>query len=173
MYYSRKKFHKTDWCDPVGMWTMLRTLRQYMVVTFCILMPCFVWKADVMAGKKNEVEKRLSHIQKEYPDGSFFKETVTVGRWTGGGCNALVMYATLKVFHNAYTPDGTSYQKIGRASTHNRKALQKLFRKAKIGDVVRFRKGKKDTHFALFLRTEKRGMLRSLQPEFPIILGRM
>ena len=104
-----------------------------------------------VAKSRGEVAKRLAKIQREYPEDSRFDGKVTVGRWTGGGCNALVMYATLKVFHNAYTPSAGTYQLIGCAKTSKKSKLKKLFRKAKIGDVVRFRSGKEDTHFAVFV----------------------
>ena len=104
------------------------------------------------AKKKTVVEKRIEQVRKEYPNKSKMNELVGVRGFTGGGCNALVMYTTLRVFHNSFTPLCDTYKTIGTsASTNDIAAMKRLFAKAKVGDVVRFRDGNTDAHYAIFL----------------------
>ncbi len=131
-------------------------VRFMMIITICVW--CFC-PMSAEAKRQSEVSKRLGKIQKEYPDNSRFDDWVSVENWTGGGCNALVMYATLKVFHNAYTPDCSTYRRIDKsASVMDNSDMKRLFYKAKAGDVVRFRNEKEDTHFAIFLSSSDYGV---------------
>jgi hypothetical protein len=108
---------------------------------------------------KTVVEKRLSAVKREYPNGSRLNGDIYVNGTSGGGCNALVMYATLKIFHNAYTPWCNTFNRVGKtASTRKTGAMKKLFSKAKVGDVIRWRRGYTDAHFAIFLSSNKNGI---------------
>ena len=108
---------------------------------------------------KTIVEKRLAEVVKEYPDKSVMNNLVWVNGTEGGGCNALVMYTTLKVFHNAYVPGVNTFSQIGKTtSTRNVSNMKKLFKKAKIGDVIRWRNGYTDSHFAIYLSSNKSGV---------------
>jgi len=108
---------------------------------------------------KTIVEKRLEEVVKEYPDKSVMNNLVWVNGTEGGGCNALVMYTTLKVFHNAYVPGVNTFSQIGKTtSTRNVSDMKKLFKKAKIGDVIRWRNGYTDSHFAIYLSSNKSGV---------------
>ena len=118
---------------------------------------CFI-AIPVDVSAKGVVRKRIEMIRKEYPNKSKMNEWVGVDGFNGGGCNALEMYVTLRVFHNCYTPDCDTYKAVGKsASTSDTAAMKKLFGKAKIGDVVRFRKGSKDAHYAIFLSSNSGG----------------
>ncbi len=112
----------------------------------------------VRAKGKSVVTKRIEQIRKEFPNKSKMNEEITVGELTGGGCNALEMYLTLRVFHNCYTPGCDTYKRIGSVSTGNTNAMKKLFKRAKIGDVVRFRRGGTDAHYAIFLSCDSTGV---------------
>ena len=128
------------------------------VLIFCIFGMISAIPITVVAKEKNEVAKRIAIVQKEYPNNSKFNGWVSVGEKSGGGCNGLVMYTTLKVFHNAYTPGCSTYKHIGKStSAKNVQALKNLFKKAKVGDVVRFRNGYTDTHFAIVLSVSSQG----------------
>ena len=127
------------------------------IVIWMLIILC-VFPITVNAKGKSEVAKRVAIVQKEYPNNSKFNGWVSVCGESGGGCNGLVMYTTLKVFHNAYTPGCNTYKHIGKStSTKNTKALKKLFKKAKVGDVVRFRNGYTDAHFAIILSVSNQG----------------
>ena len=81
----------------------MKYIVKYFCIIFTIMLGINILEAQSVSAK-TLVEKRLEAVQKEYPDESYFKEYVTVDGFSGGGCNALVMYTTLKVFHNAYVP---------------------------------------------------------------------
>lgn len=111
----------------------------------------------------NVVTKQISAIKKVYPQGSRINKwvfTSTLVKRNGevsystaynGGCNALVAYVTLKIFHNPYVPDSAAYKTIGTAKTTSSAAMNKLFKKAKPGDVVRMFNDRGECHFAIFL----------------------
>lgn len=131
-------------------------MAKFLLLLLCV---CFMCPLAVEAKSKTEVEKRIERVQKEYPNKSTFDGYVSVPGFTGGGCNGLVMYTTLKVFHNVYTPECDTYKHIGKStSTKNTTALKNLFKKAKIGDVVRFRNGDTDAHYAIFLSDTSEGV---------------
>ncbi len=79
---------------------------------------------------KSVVEKRLEAVRKDYPQESKINSYISVNGYSGGGCNALVMYATLKIFHNAYDPSCDTFRKIGKtASTNSVSAMRTLLKK--------------------------------------------
>ena len=82
------------------------------------------------AKSKSVVEKRIAQIRKEYSNKSKLNEIISVEGFNGGGCNALVMYTTLRIFHNCYTPDCDTYKTVGKgASTSDISAIKNLFSK--------------------------------------------
>ncbi|MBE5936895.1 MAG: hypothetical protein E7265_02565 [Lachnospiraceae bacterium] len=136
----------------------MKSIVKYFCIIFTIMLGINILEAQSVSAK-TLVEKRLEAVQKEYPDESYFKEYVTVDGFSGGGCNALVMYTTLKVFHNAYVPYCDTYTQIGKTtSTKKISAMKKLFKKAKPGDVIRWRQGYSDAHFAIFLSANDDGI---------------
>ena len=110
-----------------------------------------------------QVNKRLAQVRKDFPQGSRINKMITVPSivnmngfptymdFSNGGCNALVTYATLKIFHNPYVPGSNSFKKIGTAKTGSTSAMKKLFKKARKGDVIRWHKGSSHHHFAIYL----------------------
>ncbi len=110
-----------------------------------------------------QVSKRISQVKKDFPGGSRINQWITVPgviSWRGapmfelmrnGGCNALVTYTTMKVFHSPYISGSTRFKTIGTSKTTSTSAMKKLFKKAKKGDVIRWHKGTEDYHFAIFL----------------------
>ena len=118
-----------------------------------------------------QVNKRLKQVMKDYPDGSHINKMITVpaivnergfpGLRTiiNGGCNALVAYTTLKIFHNPYVPGAKSYKKVGKtARTGSTASMKRLFKKAKKGDVIRWHSGRTHYHFAIFLSRNGSGV---------------
>lgn len=121
-----------------------------------VLAFCFI---PARANAETVVEKRLSAVVSEYPDGSVMNDSVCVNGMEGGGCNALVMYATLKMFHNAYDPGQDTFSQIGKTtSVTDVSSMKKLFQKAKVGDVIRWRKEYTDSHFAIYLSHNDKGI---------------
>lgn len=105
------------------------------------------------------VMQRLQAVRKDFPNQSRINAWITVNGFSGGGCNALVMYTTLKIFHNAYVPSEDTYKQVGKTvSTKSNKAMKRLFENAKPGDVIRWRKGYTDSHFAIFLTGSTKGI---------------
>lgn len=129
-------------------------------ILVCLLvMLCVSGIRNPCTKAKTVVEKRLAAVRNDYPAGSRINSYISVNEYNGGGCNALVMYATLKIFHNAYVPGENTFRKIGKtASTKSNKAMRSLFKKAKPGDVIRWRKGYTDSHFAIFLAGNTKGV---------------
>lgn len=133
----------------------------------CLLFSCLLLLAFASlpreADAANVVTKKISEIKKVYPQGSRINKWVVAPSIVNkngdvyyssiynGGCNALVAYVTMKVFHNPYVPYSTSYKTIGTAKTSSPSAMNKLFKKAKPGDVVRMFNGSGECHFAIFL----------------------
>lgn len=125
------------------------------VTILCVL---FVFPMTTEAKGKSEVAKRIEKVQKQYPENSTFDNWVSAPGYSGAGCNGFVMYTTLKVFHNMYTPSCDTYNHIGKsASTNNTDEMKELFKNGKIGDVVRFRNGYQDAHFAILLSVTDEG----------------
>lgn len=117
------------------------------------------------------VEKRFNEVRKDFPNNSRIKKSITIstvvndGGWEtletvkNGGCNALVTYVTMKIFHEPYIPGAVSYKKVGKTTKgSNKTALKKLFRKAKKGDVIRFHTSTEDLHFAIFMGMTSKGI---------------
>lgn len=116
-------------------------------------------KVQAKGKTQSVVMKRLQAVRKDFPDRSRINSYITVNEFSGGGCNALVMYATLKIFHNAYVPGSDTYRRVGKTtSTKSNRAMRKLFKKAKVGDVVRWRKDYANSHFAIFLSENSKGI---------------
>lgn len=115
---------------------------------------------DIKGQAKTVVERRLADVKKYYPNGSKINEEVFDEEgYIGGGCNALVMFATLRMFHEAYTPSSDNFKQVGKTtSTKSNKNMKKLFRKAKVGDVIRWRNGYTDAHFAIFQSMNSQGV---------------
>lgn len=112
-----------------------------------------------MAAKKTVVESRLAEVQEVYPQDSAFDEWVRVTNWLEyGGCTGLVAYATEKIFHDAYYDGSDSYTQIGKASTSSTDKMKKLFKKAKIGDVIKWSQKGEGTHYAIFLSDSSTGV---------------
>ena len=117
-----------------------------------------------------QISKRLAQVKKDFPQGSRINRWITVPsitlengfptirEWDTGGCNALVAYATMKIYHNPYVPGTKSYKKVGTAKTSSTGAIKKLFKKAKKGDVVRWHKGGQEFHFAIYLSKDGSGI---------------
>lgn len=135
------------------------------------LIACFVvllFPIQTSANSVGVVSARLEEIYKEYPEGSTFDKEVQVSvmkkdgderqyPWdiSLGGCNGLVGYVTMKVFHNPFTPETTdSYKKIGKASTVDASGMRKVFLKANLGDVVEW----SEHHYAIFLSSDANGI---------------
>ena len=144
---------------------MRLSLALFLVLTI-LLCPLTMQKAEA-AG---QVKSRLAQGKKDFPGGSRINEMITVPSivnqngfptcmdFTNGGCNALVTYATLKIFHNPYVPGSDSFKKIGTAKTGSSSAMKKLFKKAKKGDVIRWHKGSGHRHFAIYLSHNGKGV---------------
>ncbi len=135
-----------------------------------IFLLCF---QPVEAASKTIVESRLAQVEKVYANGKQINDVVDVTYYNSAssteriihneGCNALVAYTTLKIFHNAFTPYNTSsYRQIGMASTSNTTALYALMKKAKVGDVIAFTERKQspdsDSHYAIFEKCDAKGI---------------
>lgn len=135
-------------------------MRMNKVAGICILLLVgILCIPPIQTNAKTVVEKRLEAVAKEYPDQSVMNDMIWVNGTGGGGCNALIMYATLKIFHNAYVPSADTYSQIGKTTSTSRTAdMQKLFKKAKVGDVIRWRSGYTDRHFALYLSGNANGV---------------
>lgn len=116
------------------------------------------------------VSKRLAEARKMVPAKSRLNgwlrtsSIIKEGRqpeftlYDNGGCNALVTFATMKVFHNAYVPNSFYYKKIGTAKTTSSSGMKKLFSKAKIGDVIVWHKGSNGHHYAIYLSKYSNGI---------------
>ena len=117
------------------------------------------------------VGKRINEVRKDFPNNSRIKQSIKIstvvndGGWEtvetvkNGGCNALVAYVTMKVFHEPYIPGAVSYKKVGKTTKgSNTAALKKLFRKAKKGDVIRFHTSTEDLHLAIFMGMTSKGV---------------
>lgn len=115
------------------------------------------------------VSDRLKKVRKEFSAKSRMNQTVYTntfhvyqgreyGGASNGGCDALVAYTTLKVFHNAFQAGAKTYSKVGSTSTKNTSRMNKLFQKAKIGDVIYWSKGDNEYHAAIFLKRNSKGV---------------
>ncbi len=111
------------------------------------------------AKTKTIVEQRLEEIEKLYPQDSTFDGWVRGGHIEYGGCGGLVAFATNKIFHNTYYDDSPNYKKVGSASTTSTSAMQSLFKKAKVGDVIQwYRSSGSTAHLALFMSYTSTGI---------------
>ncbi|MDD6653922.1 MAG: hypothetical protein PUH88_00475 [Lachnospiraceae bacterium] len=148
---------------------MKKNMKKKVFLFFCLLLLGIVsLPQDISAA--NVVSKRISEIKKIYPQGSKMNKWVlgsTLVKQKGevycttiknGGCNALVTYVTMKIFHNPYVPSSTGYINIGTASTTSPSSMNVLFKKAKPGDVVRMYNGNDECHFAIFLSRSNSGI---------------
>lgn len=136
--------------------------KRLLILFACVFLLCFL-AVPKEAHAANNVTKRMQEIKKIYPQGSRMNKWVFVStlvkrdgelRYSSaynGGCNALVSFVTMKVFHNAYMPDSAAYKTIGTTKTTSASAMKKLFKKAKPGDVVRMFNGRGECHFGIFL----------------------
>lgn len=122
----------------------------------CVTENIYIPKAEA----KTIVEKRLAEVKKYYPGGSRINSYVSDGEgFSGGGCNALVMFTTMRIFHAPFVPYSKAYKRIGKAASTKRPGkMRKLFKKAKVGDAIQWSKAYKDTHFAIFLSSNSRGV---------------
>lgn len=139
------------------------------VMTLAIAFGPGSYEAEASGGVVND---RFSQVAKDFKNYSRINKLITVntivndnGGWDrfgeveNGGCNALVVYVTMKIFHDPYVPDSSSYKKIGSTvSGSNSAALKKLFKKAKKGDVIRLHNGTNDFHFAIFMGVNSGGV---------------
>ena len=142
---------------------MVNYMRKMKTIIFAVLFSimfvaiCGGFSQTIQA--KSVVEKRLEAVRKEFPQNSFIHASVNVNGTSGSGCNAIVMYATNKIFHNAYDPKENTFRQIGQTtSTKNIVKMKKLFKKAKVGDVIRWRQGYTDRHFAIYLSSNEQGV---------------
>ena len=127
------------------------------------------FEADAASGT---VSKRFAEVSKDFPNNS--KITKSIQIWTvvndddgwdsfegvkNGGCNALVTYVTMKIFHEPYVPGAVSYKKLGKTTNaSDTAALKKLFKRAKKGDVIRLHNGTTDFHYAVFMGLNSKGV---------------
>ncbi len=124
------------------------------------------------AATTSVVESRLAQIQKIYSNGSYINDIVKVTyhdsdnstymNVDNGGCNALVAYTTLKIFHNPFTPyDTSSYRQVGVAAVSNTVAVYALMKNAKKGDVIAFtskvQNQNTDYHYGIFEKCSSTG----------------
>lgn len=142
---------------------MVNYMRKMKTIIFAVLFSimfvaiCGGFSQTIQA--KSVVEKRLEAVRKEFPQNSVIHASVNVNGTSGSGCNAIVMYATNKIFHNAYDPKENTFRQIGQTtSTKNIVKMKKLFKKAKVGDVIRWRQGYTDRHFAIYLSSNEQGV---------------
>ena len=151
---------------------ILRTGTLLMLI--CVMAFVFTfWQAAIeVDAASGTVSKRFAEVRKDFPNNS--KITKSIRIWTvvndedgwdsfggaeNGGCNALVTYVTMKIFHEPYVPGAASYKKIGKTtSASNKAALKKLFKKAKKGDVIRLHNGTTDFHYAIFMGLNSKGV---------------
>lgn len=111
------------------------------------------------AATKTVVERRLAEVREVYPQDSAFDEWVRVTDWLEyGGCTGLVAYATEKIFHDAYYDGSQTYIRVGKASTSSSAKMKTLFKKAKVGDVIKWSMNGKGTHYAIFLSDNSSGV---------------
>lgn len=105
------------------------------------------------------IADRVKAVTKEYPNGSYFQDSVTVSyvkngvlwHYTGHECAGFVMYVTKKAFQNPYYIGSPDYRLVYKTvSTKNVMEMQTLFSYAKIGDVIRWT-GKGGIHQAVFM----------------------
>lgn len=112
------------------------------------------------------VKKQIREIAKKYPDGSKFNRKVEYYDSgmdamvkVAGGCNGFVAYVTNKIFGEAYSDsEAESYKVLGSASTSNNKKMKKLFKKAKIGDVILWYSKSGRRHMGLFMSYSSKGV---------------
>lgn len=152
-------------------WNLIKRLLCGLAV--CLNVSVFFMQTIVLVhAADNVVSVRLEEIRKKYPDGSVFNKKAAIFlqkeyeedtplRYsiTLGGCNGLVGYVTMKVFHNPFTPETTdSYKKIGKASVLDASDMCRVFSKAKLGDVVQWSSGGTGYHYAIYLSSDTNGI---------------
>ena len=137
-----------------------------LVITFTL------WPASIdVSAASGTVSKRFDEVRKDFPNNSKIKQNIDIwtvvndGGWDSfggarnGGCNALVTYVTMKIFHEPYVPGAASYKQVGKTTKGKSKAaVKKLFRKAKKGDVIRFHNGTTDYHYAIYMGRNSKGI---------------
>lgn len=140
----------------------MKKSKKLLILFSCIFLLCFLTMPQEIHAA-NYVTKRIREVKKEYPQGSKMNKWVLASTLVdkgrdvhyssayNGGCNALVAYVTMKVFHNPYIPYSVAYKTIGTAKTSSLSSMKKLFKKAKPGDVVRMYNSKGECHFGIFL----------------------
>lgn len=133
----------------------------------CMMLICLTY---TVKSEASVVSNRLGQVRKIYKQGSTFNEELFVvynikknrASCYVGGCNGLVAYTTMKVFHSPYAPGASTYKKVGStANTSNASQMKALFKKAKVGDVVVWSNGdtrRGQRHAAIFLSSNARGI---------------
>lgn len=144
-------------------------IRRIIVVLLSMGLALGSFGAPAKAVSASVVTSRLQKVRKEFPNKRRINQKVLTntfhvyqgneypGAWNGG-CDALVSYTTLKIFHNAFQAGAKSYTKVGSASTKSKSKMSRLFQKAKAGDVVYWSKGKKERHAAIYLKRSSKGI---------------
>ncbi len=137
----------------------MKILKKSFSVLLILALLLSLFPVQSFAATKTVVESRLEEVRDVYPQDSAFDEWVRVTDWLEyGGCTGLVAYATEKVFHDAYYDGSETYKQIGKASTGNASKMKALFKKAKVGDVIKWGRGGKGAHYAIFLSDSSTGV---------------
>ena len=148
---------------------MLKRVYFRLIFSMIILL-CGFYNVPWQANAAISIEKQIKNISNKYPTGSRFDSRFLVitsitedGKTIDveaecGGCNALVVYVTKQIFRNPFIPYKSDYINIGTASTASPSEMRELFKRAKVGDVVWWRSGKKDHHVAIFLSSSSDGI---------------
>lgn len=112
------------------------------------------------------IADRVKSVTKEYPNGSYFQDSITVSyvkngvlwNYTGRECAGFVMHVTKKAFQNSYYIGSPDYVRVYKTvSTKNTEEMKTLFSYAKIGDVIRW-SGKGGIHQAIFMESSRQGI---------------
>lgn len=138
-------------------------LRRFLMIWAAVCVLEFPAPEQVLAAV---IGDRVKSVTAEYPDGSYFQDSVTVSyvkngvlwHYTGHECAGFVMYVTKKAFQNPYYIGSKDYHLVYKTvSTKNTEEMRNLFSCAKIGDVIRWT-GRGGIHQAIFMESDGRGV---------------
>jgi len=137
----------------------MNRIKRLIALVFAVIMIIGVFPIQSVAASKTVVERRIKEIRQLYPQDSAFDEWVRVQPYLDyGGCNGLVAYVTEKIFHDAYYDGSESFKLVGKAPTSSRSKMRRAFKKAKIGDVIRWSQNGEGSHYAIFLSDSAKGV---------------
>ena len=83
---------------------MRRQKYKFRIVALVLLISVIISENTYLA-HASVVSKRISQVKAVYPHNSKMNEIVVSDGIYNAGCNGLVAYTTLKVFHSAWIPN--------------------------------------------------------------------